>query len=305
MPITAIILTRNEAIHIGRCIERLKPLTDRIIVVDSFSTDGTVALAKAAGAEVWPHAFENHALQFQWALDRLNQLTGWILRIDADEWLEPAAIDWIRERVTKAPDEVGALDIRRKVIFRGRWIRWGGYYGTVLTRVWRAGAARIEQRWMDEHIIVERGSVERITAGDIVDENLKDITDWTAKHNGYATRQMVDFINLEQPLMKKANSAGTLTATAKWKRVLRNNLYARAPLFLRAYLYFFWRYIVRLGFLDGKQGLVFHTLQGFWNFFLMDAKIDEARDYIRRHGLEAFREHLAGHHGMRVVAPDA
>ncbi len=296
--ITAIVLTRDEAVHIGRCIERLKPLADRIIVVDSFSSDATVAIAEAAGVEVWQHEFRNYALQYQWALDQLKQTDGWIVRIDADEWFEERAIAALRRRIASAGPDLAAFDIRRKVIFRGRWIRWGGYYNTVLTRAWRAGAARIEQRWMDEHIIVERGRIERITEGDLVDENLKDITDWTAKHNSYTTRQMVDFINLEYPLLPRAVEQGALTRAAGFKRFLRNGVYARSPLYLRAMLYFIQRYVFRLGFLDGRQGLVFHTLQGFWNFFLMDAKIDEARAFIAAHGLDAFREHLSERYGI-------
>ena len=290
--VTAIILTRDEEVHIGRCIQRLKPLADRIIVVDSFSTDATVALAKAAGAEVWEHEFRNYALQFQWALDTLAQVGGWIVRIDADEWFEDRAIAEIRHRIAEAPADVSAFDFRRKVIFRGRWIRWGGYYQTILTRVWRGGSARIEQRWMDEHIIIEQGRVEQLGKGNLVDENLKDITTWTEKHNSYATRQMVEYVGIESGLISPSPSSGRLSNAAKWKRVLRNNFYAACPIYGRAYLYFLWRYLARLGFLDGRPGLVFHTLQGFWYFFLIDAKVGEAREYIRRHGADEFRKHL-------------
>jgi glycosyltransferase involved in cell wall biosynthesis len=297
--VTAIILTRDEEVHIERCIQRLKPLADRIIVVDSFSKDATVKLAKAAGAEIWEHEFRNHALQFQWALDTLAQVGGWIVRIDADEWFEDRAIAEIRRRIAESPADVSAFDFRRKVMFRGRWIRWGGYYQTILTRVWRGGSARIEQRWMDEHIVIEQGRVERLSEGDIVDENLKDITSWTEKHNSYATRQMVEYVGLEQGWIRP-RSPGRLSNAAKWKRFLRNNFYARFPLYLRAYLYFVWRYLFRLGFLDGRQGLVFHTLQGFWSFFLVDAKVDEARDFIRRHGAERFRKYLDERHQIAL-----
>ena len=303
--ITAIVLTRDEAVHIARCIERLRSLADRIVVVDSRSTDNTVAIAQAAGAEVWGHDFTNYAVQFQWALDQLGGSLGWVIRIDADEWFEPSAIAELKRRIEQASPDVGAFEIRRKVIFRGRWIRWGGYYRTVLTRAWRAGTAHIEQRWMDEHIVVDQGRIERIGDGDLVDENLKDITDWTAKHNGYTTRQMIDFINLEVPLVRITEAATTLNRAAQTQRFLRNRVYARSPLYLRALLYFLQRYILRLGFLDGRQGLVFHTLQGFWNFFLIDAKVDEARSYIRDHGADAFRQYLATRHGIDLTTPDA
>ena len=304
--ITAIILTFNEATHIARCIDRVKPLADRIVIADSHSTDDTVAIAAAAGAEILTHAFVNHAAQFQWAVDTLGPLEGWIVRVDADEWFEPAAIADLRAHMTSAAPDVSAFELRRKVIFRGRWIRWGGYYRTVLTRAWRVGAAHVEQRWMDEHVVVHSGRTERIVAGDLVDENLKDITDWTAKHNGYTTRQMVEFIDLEHPLIAdRGGDRARLNESAGAKRYLRNRVYARAPLYLRALLYFLQRYVLRLGFLDGRQGLVFHTLQGFWNFFLIDAKVDEARSFIRESGIAAFRQHLAARHGIDLTAPDA
>ena len=305
MRITAIILTRDEAVHIVRCIDRLKPLANRIIVVDSQSPDATVALAEAAGAEVWQNKFVNHAAQFNWALDRLNAPADeWIVRIDADEWFEPAAITALIARIASAAPDLAAFDLRRKVIFKDRWIRWGGYYRTILTRVWRSGAARIEQRWMDEHIIVEQGRIERITEGDLVDENLKDLTDWTAKHNGYTTRQMIEYIALEQPGLRPATAdSGLLNTHARTRRILRNQVYARAPLFVRAMLYFFQRYVLQLGFLDGRRGLIFHTLQGFWNFFLADAKVDEARRMIAADGLDHFRTHLAQRHDIHLGPP--
>ena len=304
--ITAIILTRDEAPHIARCIERLKPLADRIVVVDSHSVDDTVAIATAAGAEILTHAFVNHAAQFQWAVDTLALDDGWIVRVDADEWFEPAAIADLSAKMASAAPDLSAFELRRKVIFRGRWIRWGGYYRTVLTRAWRVGSAHVEQRWMDEHVVVDTGRVERITAGDLVDENLKDITDWTAKHNGYTTRQMVEFISLEHPLIPgRSGDPARLNDSAGAKRYLRNSVYARSPLYLRALLYFVQRYVLRLGFLDGREGLVFHTLQGFWNFFLIDAKVEEARSFIHQHGIDAFRAHLAERHGIRLTAPDA
>lgn len=304
-PEVELALVKGIAVHIVRCIDRLKPLADRIILVDSQSTDATVALAEAAGAEVWQHEFVNHAAQFNWALDRLDAPADeWIVRIDADEWFEPAAIAALLARIASAVPDLAAFDLRRKVFFQGRWIRWGGYYRTILTRVWRSGAARIEQRWMDEHIIVEQGRIERITEGDLVDENLKDLTDWTTKHNGYTTRQMLEYIALEHPeLQPQTPARGLLNANARTQRILRNQVYARAPLYLRAMLYFFQRYILRLGFLDGRRGLVFHTLQGFWNFFLADAKIGEARTMIAAHGLDHFRAHLAERHNIRLGPP--
>jgi glycosyltransferase involved in cell wall biosynthesis len=299
--ITAIILTYNEAIHIRRCIARLKPFVDRIVIVDSFSTDGTDDIARGLGAEVYRNRFVNHAEQFNWGVDQAAVAEGWILRIDADEYLEVPLIEEIRGRLALLSDDVTAIEMRRKVYFQGGWIRWGGYYPILLTRLWRTGMARIEQRWMDEHIVVDQGKTLLFRNGDLVDDNLKDITSWTEKHNGYTTRQMVELVSLEYPELRgRRASPGALSRSARLKRFLRNRVYARSPLYLRALLYFLQRYVLRLGFLDGQRGFVFHTLQGFWNFLLVDVKVSEARLYIAENGIEAFRNHLAERHGIRL-----
>ena len=137
---TVIILTYNEEIHIERCITRIAPLVERIIVVDSFSTDATVEIARRVGAQVHQRAFKNQAEQFQWALDTIKIDSAWTLRLDADEYLEDALIAELRAELATLPATVTGLRIKRKVYFRGRWIRWGGYYPTVLLRIWRSGA---------------------------------------------------------------------------------------------------------------------------------------------------------------------
>ncbi len=303
LSVTAIIITFNEAVHIGRCIERLKPLADRIVVVDCFSGDGTADIVRSLGAELLENPFVNHATQFNWGLDAAAVTSGWVLRIDADEWLEPEAIEEMQRLLPTLGDEVAALSFRRKVIFQGGWIRWGGYYPAILTRIWRAGRGRVEQRWMDEHVFITGGETMLLPRGDLVDENLKDLTDWTAKHNSYTTRQMIEQINLEYPLIAGNAPDTQLNAAATRKRFLRTRIYSKVPLYARALLYFIQRYILRLCFLDGRPGLVFHTLQGFWNFFLLDAKVDEARRFIAAHGLPRFRAHVAERHGILLEPP--
>ncbi len=300
LPITVIVLTRNEALHIRRCLERINPYVERVVVVDSFSSDETTAIARAFGADVHQRRWLNYAEQFQWALDHADIQTPWVLRLDADEYLEPDLIRELFARLGNVGSDVTGISLRRKVFFRGRWIRYGGYYPTVLLRLWRHGAGRIENRWMDEHIVLERGR--SITfAHDFVDENLNDISWWTDKHNGYATRQMIDFVAQERNLLPVDESlASGQSGQAQFKRILKTRLFARMPLYLRGTVYFLVRYFLLLGFLDGRQGFLFHFLQGYWNWMLVDAKIDEARQYIDRHGLDAFKLHLTERWGYRL-----
>lgn len=298
--LTAIILCFNEEIHLERCLTRLKGLAQRMVVIDSYSTDRSVEIARAHGAEVLQNPWTNHATQFQWALDHAEIRTDWVMKIDCDEYLEPGLIETLRRRLPEMPPEVTGLVLRLKVIFRGRFMRHGRAHQTRLLRVWRAGLGHMEQRWMDEHVVLSHGKTISIGGGDLVDHNLKDITWWTDKHNGYATRHMLDYINREYSIFEEDTRLSSTKAPARFKRFLKNGVYGRAPLYLRAALFFLYRYIFRLGFLDGKEGFVWHFLQGFWIMALIDAKIDEARAFIRLHGLDAFKEHVRARHGFSL-----
>lgn len=305
LPITAVILSFNEEVHIGRCIERLTGLVQRIVVVDSGSTDDTVAIAQRLGAEFLTHQFTNHAEQFNWGVREAAITTDWTLRIDCDEYLEPALIDQIRRELAAIPADISGIEFRLKVIFKGQFIRWGGYHRTMLRRLWRTGMGEIESRWMDEHVVLSGGAVHRMMDGDLVDENLSDLTWWTDKHNRYATRQMVEYIALEHPLLPVDDRIAADKSAARRTRFLKNVIYARLPVYLRALAYFLQRYILRLGFLDGRKGFVWHFLQGYWYQVLVGAKVDEARAFIAAHGVDAFRDHLAARHGIALPPPSS
>lgn len=302
LPVTVIILTFNERIHIERCISRIAPHVERVFVVDSFSADDTVEIARRLGAEVVQRRFITQSEQVQWAQDTLPISSEWVLRLDADEYLEPGLIAALRSDLCRLEPEVTGLELKLKVVFKGHFLRWGGYYRTWLTRMWRRGAGRYDARWMDEKISLQHGVSRRLTGGDLVDENLNGITWWTEKHNRYATRQMVDFIDLEYGITEYGRTAASKAANAhnRWKRFLRNTVYRGAPLYLRCVLYFVYRYVVMLGFLDGKHGFIWHSLQGFWFFMLTDVKIEEARAFIAAHGVEAFKAQLSAEHNIRL-----
>lgn len=301
LPITAIILTFNEEIHIARCIERIRPLVARIVVVDCFSTDATVRLARALGAELLQHPFKNHADQFQWALDACHPQTDWVLKLDADEYLEGGLCAELRRTLRSLPASVTGVEFRRKLIFQDRWIRHGGYQSARVLRLWRNGVGQIEQRWMDEHAVLSRGGAKQTSGGYLVDHNLKDLTSWIDKHNSYATRHMVDFVNREYGLFEEDRRIHGTGSAASKRRFLKNALYAPAPPYLRAFMLYVYRYVFELGFLDGRAGLVFHFMHAFWLFMLIDAKIDESRRFIEEHGLEDFRAHLKSHHNIDLA----
>lgn len=284
MSLTVLILTYNEEKHLARCLESLKAFATEVFIVDSYSTDQTLAIAQEMGAKVYQNTWVNYAVQFQWGLDHCPIRTPWVMRMDADEYVTPELAKEIKERLPKISDAVSGLIVKRQVHFMDRWIRHGGYYPTKLLRIWRTGMGSIEQRWMDEHIKLSSGSTLELEH-DIVDHNLNNLSWWTEKHNSYATREAVDLLNKEHHFFEE-DSIRVDAASKKQdekKRWYKDNLYGKMPLFIRAFLYFLFRYFIQLGFLDGKPGLVWHFLQGFWYRFLVDAKIYQIKYWSKKH----------------------
>jgi glycosyltransferase involved in cell wall biosynthesis len=269
--LNVIILTYQEEVNLPHALRSLQSLDCEIFVVDSGSTDKTIEIANKFGARVVMHPFETQALQLNWALDTLPLAAPWTLRLDADERLTNSLAAEIHHTLLNVPSNVTGYLIRRRVYFWGRWIRFGGYYPTWLLRLWRTGLARSEEIWMDEHMIVTEGSINRLR-NDLIDENHKGLTFWIDKHNRYSDRE-VRSLETRSP---KETSQRVGAAVAR-KRFFRNTIYGRSPLFLRAIAYGVLRYFILLGFLDGRAGFVFHFLQGFWYRLIIDAKIYERR----------------------------
>ena len=281
MTLTVVILTKNEERHIARAMASVAPIADCILVVDSGSTDRTVELAREGGADVLVHPFVTQAQQFNWALDQLPADTDWVFRLDADEVITDALAREIKQRLSALSSSIAGVYVSRRMTFLGRSIKWGGIFPVRILRLFRHGRGRCENRWMDEHILVEGETVG--FDGEIVDDNLNSLTWWTEKHNAYASREVVDLLNLEYGFMENETVADLRGGQqAGIKRWVKEKVYARLPGGVRAFLYFLYRYVVRLGFLDGKEGTAFHVLQGFWYRYLVDMKVHEVKVYMRR-----------------------
>lgn len=271
-----IVLTRNEEDHIERLLLCLRSLGAKGFMVDSYSTDSTVSVARALGAHVVQHQFVNYALQFQWALDNFPIESEWVMRLDADETLTPELVEEIRRRLPALPPDVTGVNLKRRHIFLGRWIKHGGRYPLTLLRIWRKGAARIEQRWMDEHMVLLHGRAVTFEH-DFSDHNLNDLSFFTDKHNKYATREAIDVLMQRYGLggADEALTRDSASRQAAAKRWLKERVYNRLPFWLGPLGYFLYRYFIQLGFLDGREGLVYHFLQGLWYRFLVGAKVLE------------------------------
>ena len=278
--LTVIVLTLNEHLHIRRCIESVQGLAQRIVVVDSGSTDDTVQIARSLDATVLEHPLVNHAMQLNWALDHAPIETDWVMRLDADEYLDDNLYKALSEALATAPTTVAGFETNLYTTFLGRRIRHGGM-GLCLLRIWRRAQARCEERWMDEHMLLQGGSVRRLY-GCIVDHNLNTLSWWVEKHNRYASREAVEL------LLKRNSAYGAplgLNSQARVKRWLKVRVYARLPLGIRPFLFWIYRVVLKLGFLDGARGLMFHTLQGLWYRLLVDGKVMEVERTMRTQGL--------------------
>lgn len=286
MTLTVVILTKNEERHIARALTSVALIADRCVVVDSGSTDRTVEIATATGATVLTHPFITQAQQFNWAIGKLPDDTEWVLRLDADEIVtEPLAAE-IRGKLAALPAQMQGIFVSRRMHFFDRRIQWGGVFPVRVLRLFRHGHGHCENRWMDEHIIVDGQTTD--FSGEIIDDNLNSLTWWTEKHNSYASREVVDILNQEYGFMPQETFASlSCGQQAGIKRWIKENIYTRLPVGFRAFAYFFYRYFVRLGFIDGKEGTAFHVLQGFWYRYLVDMKLHEVKSHIKNNNVDA------------------
>ena len=280
MKLVAIILTLNEERHLRRCIESIEDLVHEILVMDCYSTDDTLKIANELGARVLQKAWVNYATQFNYAITQLGKDVDWVLRIDADEYLTPALAAEIQQNMVSLPSDVDGVNFPRRMTFMGRLIRHGGVFPVQVLRLFRYGAGECENRWMDEHIKVNGKTIK--FKNELIDDNHNSLTWWIKKHNNYSSREVVDLLNLEYGFMSHDTVASLSDGSqASLKRWIKEKVYARLPGGFRAFLYLCYRYILRLGFLDGKEGTAFHVLQGFWYRYLVDAKLAEVKRYMR------------------------
>lgn len=288
--LTILVLTKDEEIHIERCLTSAFRAADRVVIVDSFSTDRTVEIAKTMGAEVYQNPFVSQANQINWAIDRGLLSTGWIFRLDADEWLDNQAVKYLRDELPRVPEDVHGIWFSLGRVFLNRRLRWGGVGHRWMLRCWRAGHARSDAALLDEKMVLD-GGLTCQAEGTFVDDNLNSLTWWITKHNRYASREAAAFL-LDVKDRSASDQQSGQAARIRW---FKRNVYERMPPFVRPVMHFSFRYGVRMGFMDGWQGLAFHVLQAFWFRFLVDAKVREVQEYSATHGVpleQAVRERL-------------
>ena len=268
--ITAIVLTKNEEKNIVDCIKSLDGFAKRVVVVDSGSTDATVALAKELGADIYVHPFENYARQFNWGIENTKIDTKWILRLDADERFTSALCKALEEKMTlHENDDVNGFVLEAWLYFMGKCLKYGGSRKKKLM-VFKTGKGYIEDRKMDEHTLLTEGRAEEIKEK-FLHYDFKDLTTYINKLNWYATREMQDYFLDRESIKSFEGKNGEISRTRK----LKFGLYYRFPMFIRAWMLFIFNYYIKGAFLNGKEGYIYTYLYSRFYRTLVDAKIYE------------------------------
>lgn len=299
LDLSVIILTKHEELHIARCLENVNQFAKKVYVVDCHSTDGTRQIARDLGAEVIEHDWPgNQAAQFNWALDNIPIDTEWVLRLDADEYLLPELIEELKDKLPTIPDDVSGISFNRRHIFMDKWMKHGIYPVTLL-RLFRYGKGKCEQRLMDEHIQISEGK-NIVFDNDFCDHNLNNLSWFCHKHVNYAIREAADLIDIEIGLTGAAEDDAdrVINHQAEGKRKKKHR-YAKQPLFWRSFAYFLYRYFLKGGWRDGKEGFIFTFIQGWWYRTLVDAKVFEIKKKCGNDP-ERIKELLRTEYGVKI-----
>lgn len=271
-----IILTYNEEVHLPRLLASIKGLGAPIFVLDSYSTDTTLSIAEQAGAVVLQNTFENHPKQWDFALKNFRVETPWIICLDADQVVTPELFAQLLNFKNTDYPQVDGIYFNRKNFFKGKWIRYGGYYPFYLLKMIRYGVGYSDLNENMDHRFVVPGNTTIWKKGHILEENLKEnnISFWIEKHNRYsdllALEETERILGIRNQTVKPRFWGSPDERTAWLKQ-----LWWRLPRYVRPTLYFLYRILFKMGIRDGRTGIIFHFLQGFWFRLVVDIKIDE------------------------------
>lgn len=278
--VTIIILTFNEEGNLPAALDSVRGWAREVFVVDSFSTDRTVdvALARAGeGVHVVQHAFESYSAQWNWALERLPIAAAWTLKLDADERLTPAFRDEVETLLRQAPEDLEGAFFRRRVVFMGRALKWGGFSSTYVLHLWRTGRATFEERPVNEHVLLH-GRTQKLRSS-IDHHDHKDLSEWIAKHNRYSSMEAV--LAVDGDLTGEV--VPRLFGSPAERRMFLKKAHSRLP--GRHLFYFFYIYVLRLGWLDGLAGFRLAFLRTAY-FYWIDLKVAESRATGKRPAVE-------------------
>ena len=289
--ITAVILSHNEEKNLPECLQSLQGFCP-VFVLDSGSTDSSLEIAKAYGAEVFTHEFTDHARQWEWALENLPFKSQWLIALDSDYRLSDELKNRILTDLSDLDAQVNGVYVKYRYHFGGSPIRFGGTRHDRLQIV-RLGFAKLESSDLVDNRFIVDGKIARWSEY-IYESNYydQDISIWLAKQDKYAIRLAV-----EEELRRQGDinwhTQPTFFGTPDQRVTWLRQMWLKMPLFIRPVLYFFYRYVFALGFLDGKGGFLYHFLQGFVLRVMIDWKIGQLRQAgIKGEKLHQFKQSM-------------
>ena len=260
--LTVIILTYNEALHIARAVDNVIGWAEHVYVLDSGSSDETCKLAEERGAKVFSRKFDNYSNQRNYAIKELPIPTDWILFLDADEYLTQELKGEISNELLDP--KADGYYLKRFFFFMGKQIRWGGYSPIWILRLFKKEEG-IFQREINEQLVLNGKSAKLQYY--FVDDNKESLKVWWNKHIDYAYREAVDLMNSNSQIIK-TNFWGSQADRKLW---IRYKIWNRIPSYIRPIALFIYRYFFRLGFLDGKSGLIYYFYHGLVYTMIIDS----------------------------------
>jgi len=267
LPISVIILTYNEESLIEDCLKSVHGWAKGIFVVDSFSTDRTLEIARKYTDKIYQHQFLNYSQQRNWSQDNLPISTEWVFHLDAGERATEELYEELKGIFSSGVIDVNGFLVARKTLFMGKWIKHGAHYPVYQLKIFKKDKGFCEDRLYDQHFIV-RGKIAKLK-GDIIDIAGTDTHSLLEKQKRWAMSEAIEAAGISKTGQVAPNKNGSPIEHRRW---LRRGYY-KMPLFIRPFIYFFYRYFLRFGFLDGFKGAVFHLIQGFWYRMLVDINI--------------------------------
>lgn len=262
--------------HLPRLLDSIADLNASVFILDSGSTDNTSSIAEQYGAQLLQNRFVNHPQQWDYALKTFSIQTPWVVCLDADQ----VVTDSLKQKLAAFNNEehfnTHAIYFNRKYVFKGQWIKHGGYYPFYLLKMFRYGIGYSDLNENMDHRFVVPGNAIIWKDAVILEENFKEnnISFWLDKHNRYSdlvAQEEVERMRLMRTQTVKPSLFGSPDERTAW----RKQLWWKLPRYMRPMLYLTQRMIFRLGFLDGRTGIIYHFLQSFWFRLVVDIKIDE------------------------------
>ena len=272
LALSALILTYNEELNLEACLSALVPWCPDIHIVDSGSSDLTVEIARRYGVSVHNHPYTDHTSQLIWALAEVPFKSDWMLLVDADNVVTPQLRAKVLRALAKPANDIGGYYAKYAQYFRGKPVR--GLKSENLT-LFRRSLTTVDPSEVVDFRLIVMGRTSSLD-GTLIHSNAKeaDVDFWLIKHIDFASRAAREEL-LRREGRVKWTVEGKLFGTPDERIIWFKAAWYRMPLFVRPFLYFGYRYFIRLGFLDGVNGLVFHVLQAFWYRMVVDLKLSD------------------------------